>query len=192
MIDTVYRGFLDDQNRELEALAAASDLLDYQAIQTDPELPPNIFIIGLECAHAVQDNDQVRITRGTCRFGIQLPTDYLRRSYPTTAPILSLIDPAECAHPNVRWPFICAGTVAPGTSVTELILRVDEILTFNRFTPREDDCLNRAACQWARANLDLFPLERRPLRNLADPGGSGEPQIPRSMRAAARSDQGAP
>ena len=54
--------------------------------------------------------------------------------------------------------------IAPGTSLCELLLQAYDMLTFNKLTPREDDALNRDACAWARAHMDLFPLTSRPLR----------------------------
>jgi hypothetical protein len=38
-------------------------------------------------------------------------------------------------------------------------------------TPREDDALNRAACQWARSNMHLFPIDSRPLKRRDLPVG---------------------
>jgi hypothetical protein len=36
-----------------------------------------------------------------------------------------------------------------------------------KVTMREDDALNRAACQWARQHPERFPVDRRPLKRRA-------------------------
>ena len=170
MNDHVYSSFLERQNESLSTLASQSRVLRYRAIQSHRNLPANLFITSMTCAHVVKKTGEPRVSHAPCSFGIQLPADYLRRSYPDSGQILSLISPAECFHPNVRWPHICIGPVAAGTSVVELVLRVDEILTFNRVNPREDDCMNPSACPWTRAHMDDFPLERRPLRDRSAEG----------------------
>ena len=163
MNDPIYAGFLARQHEALADLSRRSSVFDFQPIRPAGTGPANVFLITLTCRHAIWRGDTAEVVAGPCEVGIQLPGDYLRRGYPDASRILSLISPAACHHPNIRWPYICSGPIAPGTSVTELVLRVYEILTYNRHTPREDDCLNAAACQWARAHVDEFPLERRPL-----------------------------
>lgn len=161
--DRIYLGFLARQAEELAALSAASPAFACRGLEEDG-MPASVFIAILVCRHAVREAEGVRIVEGPCEFALQFPAEYLRRVYHNSGQILSLINPVNCYHPNVRWPHICTGPITPGTSAVELVLRVNEILTFNRFTPREDDCLNAAACQWARCNMDAFPLERRPLK----------------------------
>ena len=83
------------------------------------------------------------------------------------AMVVSLLMPQNLYHPNVAPPLICIGRIAPGTSLCELIFQVYEVLTFAKLTPREDNALNRDACAWARRNMQLFPLDARPLRRQA-------------------------
>ena len=42
--------------------------------------------------------------------------------------------------------------------------QIHEIVTWQKVTMREDDALNHAACQWARANRARFPVDSRPLK----------------------------
>ena len=74
--------------------------------------------------------------------------------------------PPNVWHPNIAHaaPFICVGRLGPGTPLVDLLYQCYEVLTYFRFNPREDDCLNPAACAWARQNADRFPLDDRPLK----------------------------
>ena len=60
---------------------------------------------------------------------------------------------------------MCLGTIAPGTSLCEVLFQVYEIMTFQKLTPNEFDALNKDACAWARNNMQLFPLTTAALRN---------------------------
>ena len=52
---------------------------------------------------------------------------------------------------------------------------------FGHAPMREDDALNKEACQWARGHLDRFPVDRRPLKrrqlnlHVEPVGGQGPP-----------------
>jgi hypothetical protein len=72
-------------------------------------------------------------------------------------------------HPNiaVHAPMICIGRIAPGTSLKDLLHRLYEVISYQRYTPNEFDSLNKACCAWARANADRFPTDRRPLKRRA-------------------------
>jgi hypothetical protein len=61
-------------------------------------------------------------------------------------------------------PLICVGHLAPGTNLTDLLFQIFEIVTFNKYMPREDNSLNRSACAWARQNQHRFPVDRRPMK----------------------------
>ena len=54
-------------------------------------------------------------------------------------------------------------------SLLSLLHQLYQMITWQRFTPRENDALNKAACSWARDNLDRFPID--PRRSMLD-GGS--------------------
>ena len=98
-----------------------------------------------------------------CDVLFRFAPDYLR-VVRDPAWTVSLLSPRNLHHPNVAPPFMCIGRIAPGTSLCELIFQVYEVLTFQKLTPREEDCLNREACAWARGNMQRFPLDARPLR----------------------------
>jgi hypothetical protein len=164
--DTIFSAFLESEAGKLVDLCTNSSRLSCKLIQADETLPPSIFVVEMKCRHLVRQDKQVRPSSEPCVIAIQLPADYLRTGGPHPGQILSLLTPRNCWHPNLRFPYICAGPIAPGTSVVDLVFRCYEILTYVKFTPREDNSLNWEACRWARAHMADFPLESRPLRDI--------------------------
>jgi hypothetical protein len=83
--------------------------------------------------------------------------------------VLTWLAPRDIWHPNISAdaPVICVGRLAPGTALVDLLYQLFEVITWNKVTMREDDALNRAACQWARRNGHRFPVDRRPLKRSA-------------------------
>jgi hypothetical protein len=69
-------------------------------------------------------------------------------------------------HPNVsrELPLICIGRLTPGAALADILYQLFDVLTWQKYNPREDDSLNKAACAWARANQHRFPVDRRPLK----------------------------
>jgi hypothetical protein len=59
----------------------------------------------------------------------------------------------------------------------ELLFRTYDLLTWRNFTPREDDSFDRAACAWARRNLDRFPTDPRPLKRRSLPAPAQEASL---------------
>lgn len=159
MRDEVLDRFLRRQHDEAMALAADSDLLDLQAI--DPE-PSRTYVATFRCTGLVRDGDGVREAD---RFdvGIRFPLDYLRTA-PKAGQVLTWLGPPHVFHPNIRFPLICAGRMLANTTLVDLLHQVFEIITFQNVCMQEHDALNTAACAWARAHVDRFPIDRRPLR----------------------------
>jgi hypothetical protein len=46
-------------------------------------------------------------------------------------------------------------------TLLSLLQQLYQMITWQRFTPREDDALNREACAWARKNMHRFPVDPR-------------------------------
>ena len=166
MTDTIFSSFLESEGGKLVELCGSSSRLSCRLIQADEALPPSIFVVEMTCRHLVRQDNRICPSSEPCVIAIQFPADYLRRGGPRPGEILSLLAPRNCWHPNVRFPYVCAGPIAPGTSVLDLVFRCFEIMTYVKFTPREDECLNQAACRWARAHMAEFPLESGPLRDI--------------------------
>lgn len=159
MRDPVFDAFLQMQYIEGMALADTSDILELAPLGGPPAQQ---FIATLHCkglvgteANALRDADRFRV-------GIFFPDDYLRRVNP--GHVVQMLSPRMVFHPNVAGPAICLGHMPPGTSLVDIIYQVVEIITYRKYTPREDDALNFSACQYARAHQDDFPLDNRPLR----------------------------
>lgn len=159
MRDPVFDAFLEMQYVDGMALAESSDILELAPLGGPPTQQ---FIATLHCrgkvgtaANALRDADLFRI-------GFLFPGDYLRKI--SFGHVVQILSPRTVFHPNVAGPAICLGHMPPGTPLVDILYQVLEIITYRKYTPREDDALNLAACQYARAHQDEFPLDTRPLR----------------------------
>ena len=158
-IDPIYQRFLDRQLAEGMSLAQSSDLL---LLHVSPTVPPH-FIAEFHCKGLIRDGAGEIKEANEFHIGIWFPPDYLRRSDPFE--MLRLYT-SGVWHPNVsdELPLICIGRLTPGTSLVDILYQLYDILTFQKYNPRENDSLNKAACAWARENHDRFPIDRRPLK----------------------------
>jgi len=158
--DPVHEGFVRCQYEEGMTLAASSDLLELAAYP----FPAPSFVATFNC------RGLVRLPNGTIeeanyfQAGIWFPPDYLRRVDPFE--ILRWFGPPNIWHPNISdtMPLICVGRLTPGMPLVDILYQIFEIITYNKYTPREDDCLNKACCSWARQNQHRFPVDPRPLK----------------------------
>jgi ubiquitin-protein ligase len=158
--DPIYRRFMERQMAEGMALASSSDVLH---LRVPPIAPPH-FVAEYHCKGLIRDAATGEI-REANRFevGIYFPPNYLRRAEPFE--MLRLF--TTCVwHPNVSYelPLICIGRLTPGTPLVDILYQIHDILTFQKYNPRENDSLNKIACAWARENHHRFPIDRRPLK----------------------------
>jgi hypothetical protein len=160
MIDRILDAFLRQQHKEAMALSEESDLIRLFPVGQ----PPNRYVVQLQCTGLVQQETLEVVEANRFEVGIQFPADYLRTANPFQ--VMTWLGPPNVFHPNIATnaSVICVGRVAPGTGLVDLIYQVFEIVTWRKVTMREDDALNRAACQWARQHPDRFPVDRRPLK----------------------------
>jgi ubiquitin-protein ligase len=158
--DPIYQRFMERQLAEGVALSDASDVL---SLRQSPMTPPH-FVAEYTCNGLIRDAAGEIREANQFQVGIWFPADYLRRADPFE--MLRIFTP-NVWHPNVgsELPLICIGRLTPGTSLVDILFQVYEILTYQKYNPREDDALNKAACAWARANQDRFPVDRRPLKH---------------------------
>jgi hypothetical protein len=158
--DPIYEGFLTRNCEEGMQLAEQSDLIKLYPM---PFAPPH-FVAQFRCKGLVRGDDGTIGEASLFEVGIWFPPDYLRRANPFE--VLRFMGPPNCWHPNIsdRYPLICVGRLLPGTPLVDILYQVFEIITYHRFNPRENDCLNKAACAWARENQHIFPVDRRPLK----------------------------
>lgn len=158
--DPVQESFLGRQFDEGMALARASDLLELEPI---PFAPPH-FVATYRCKGLVRQPTGEIAEADQFAVGIWFPPGYCRRAEPFE--VLRWLHPRKVWHPNIsdQHPFICVGRLTPGTPLVDILYQVFEIITYHKYTPREDDSLNRACCAWARQNQHRFPVDRRPLK----------------------------
>jgi hypothetical protein len=160
MADRVLEAFLARQQEEGLALVAESDLVSLLPIGATAER----YLVEFRCKGLVEQGRGEIVEAACFGVGIWFPSNYLRTADPFQ--VLTWLGPRNIWHPNISSvaPVICVGRLAPGTGLVDILYQVFEIVTWNKATMREDDALNRAACQWARRHQDLFPVDRRPLK----------------------------
>jgi len=155
-MDPILTAFVEAQWQEGSALAEQSDLLELERID------PQHIVAEFSCRGLVRGrNGQVSIAE---RFsiGFNFADHYLR--VPDSERAATWLAPREIWHPNVRCPLVCLGKIIPGTLLVELLFRAHTLLGYQNVTVSEFDALNLEACQWARSNLHLFPIDARPLK----------------------------
>jgi hypothetical protein len=158
--DRIFEGFLARQRDEGLALSAASDRLRLAPL--DPR--GTRYAAAFSCRGLVQRGPGQIVEADRFEIEIWFPPNYLRQVDPFR--VLRWIGPVNVFHPNISpiAPLICVGRVEPGTPLVDLLTQVHEIVTWSKVTMREDDALNRVACEWARHHLDRLPIDPRPLR----------------------------
>jgi ubiquitin-protein ligase len=157
--DPVYQGFMDRQLAEGMALSDASDILDLRAT---PMAPPH-YIATFHCTGLVRGETGEIREANEFSAGVWFPDDYLRRANPFE--MIRMFTP-RVWHPNVsdELPLICIGDLTPGTPLVDILFRLYEVLSYQRWHPVEHNSLNKRACAWAREHQQSFPTDRRPLK----------------------------
>lgn len=158
-MDPILTRWLDRQVADAMTLNESSDVV---RVRPAPGPRPQLFDVAFDGPTVVSGRAGIETVRG---FGVRIrfPDDYLI-SVPNVANVIALLAPRGIFHPNCKSPFICIGKLAPGTRLVEIVGQVWQILTYQRFTAREDDALDAEACAWARARVDNFPLTHASLR----------------------------
>jgi hypothetical protein len=163
--DRILDTFLQRQHDEALALAAESDIV--HVVPLPRRVPPDRYLVAFDCTGLVQAGPGRIVEADHFEVGVWFPSDYLRTADPFR--VVTWLGPRHVWHPNIAAdaPAICVGRLVPGTSLVDLIYQVFEIITWNKVTMREDDALNRAACQWARSHRERLRIDRRPLKRRA-------------------------
>ena len=138
--------------------------------------PPFKYIAKFDCDGLIETNEGISVCDRHL-VGIVFPEHYQRVSC-APGEVLTWLEPRTEFHANIRHPFCCIGHIAPGMTLLSILHQLYTMITWQRFTPVEGNALNKAACRWARENLDRFPID--PRRSMLDakadcgaPGGSG-------------------
>jgi hypothetical protein len=158
--DAILGAFLARQREEGMALARESDLLELLPLDGQGRR----YIAAFSCTGLVTDSPGRPTESNQFAVGIAFDANYLRLAVP--ARVVTWLGPNHVFHPNIapQASLICVGKLEPGTSLVDILYQVFEIVTWQKKTVREDDALNRAACEWARRNQERFPIDRRPLK----------------------------
>jgi hypothetical protein len=155
--DRIYDAWLEYELDEARALARASDLLEFAALD-DHHFVARFTCRGLVCepGGAVEEHEEFEV-------GIRLDTDYLR-CVADPMRVIQVLSPLHVFHPNLNGPVLCLGVIHPGTSIVQLLYRAHAVLTWQEYVSLEHDSLNRDACVWARRNADRLPIDPRPIK----------------------------
>ena len=166
MNDKVLEGFLEDSQRRVAALAAASDTL---TVLAQDGQPARRYLCAFEdVEHLVRGQDgAVKTSCDPLLVEIRIPHNYLRSVDPDLGMhVVGIVAPIF--HPNIRPPALCLGSAfRAGTPVAEILRMVYELISFQMVTPDERDAFNPEACRFVREHPDMLrqlripPLRRR-------------------------------
>jgi len=176
-MDNILRAFLERQYQDALALNDASDLVTLIPLSRShvgdltqrsrplaaDEDPPQHYVARFACKGPAKVNGRI-VDHNDWSVGICFPDNYLRAADPAT--VLTWLAPMEIYHPNIRPPFVCAGKIAPGTDLVDIVYRVFDMIRMENVTTVETDSLNPESCSWARDKIagGAFPIDKRPLK----------------------------
>ncbi|MDC1287359.1 hypothetical protein N8198_05690 [Gammaproteobacteria bacterium] len=156
MSDSIRASWLRQQFQESMTFAQHSDVLSLAPVAGEP---PYKYIARFRCNGLCKTDARIAVIDEHL-VGILFPEHYLRSSC-DPGQVLTWLEPDSEFHPNIRPPYCCVGHIAPGMSLLSLLHQLYQMITWQRFTAREDDALNKLACSWARKHLDRFPIDPR-------------------------------
>jgi hypothetical protein len=161
MSDPILTSWLRQQYEEGTALAEQSDLFDLDPVpHARIDGVPQAYVARFHNTGLVREPDGEIVEASEFHVGIYFPRHHLRHA--STFEILTWLSPANICHPNVRLPYLCAGRIAPGVELVDLVYQVFEIISYHNWASH--DALSPEAAQWARHNQHRFPRDRRPLK----------------------------
>lgn len=156
--DGMLSRFLNNQIDPAMELAAASDILDLQIIDSQH------YIARFHCATLIGDGRTPPVVRElTTTVGVFLPSDYLDNE-PSSGLVFTCLMPLDHYHPNIRGRMICIGDIRRGEPLTDLLYRTYEVISYQNYATLEWNCLQPTACSWARRNAERLPIDPRPLK----------------------------
>lgn len=113
--------------------------------------PPERYIFDIHVKGLATNGDDAHEPANTHRAEVFLPLDYPRRP-----PVCRMLSPVF--HPNIDPQKICIGDHwSAGQSITQLIIRVAEMISFQSYNVKSP--LNAQAAAWAEQNEHLLPLD---------------------------------
>ena len=138
---------------EMLRLKAESSIIDFEATGN----PPFKYLLTFRCAGIRLDESGKPVIVQEHRSQVVLGAHY-----PSQPPDVTWITPIF--HPNIKLQAVChSGQWAPSWSLAEFISELADMARYSKFNLQSP--LDSRAAEWARHNLNLFPLDARPIRD---------------------------
>jgi hypothetical protein len=153
--DPVMDRFLAAQAEAGTAFSAESDIVDLIP------MPPDRFLVHFR-TNSLAGPSSTRLREvSEITVGVRFFPHHLRGEFdPGTVTVLN---PMDLFHPNLRGPFVCLGHLTAGVTITDLLYQLYDVFRWENYALH--DALNPEASAWARRQPpSRFPLDRRPLR----------------------------
>jgi len=154
---------LESEYQRLLDIKSRSDLIDVEVIEG---IPPKRYRITFKCKGIMLHPDSSK----PCITTKHIMEVYLPAKYPAEPPYIKWMTPIF--HPNFsKGGSVCIGVAgkdwAPSLNLAWIVEQIADMVTYRFFNI--DDPWNKDAAEWARENIDKFPLDDRPLFRLAEP-----------------------
>ena len=138
---------------EMLRLRSESSIIDFQTSGN----PPSRYNLVFRCAGMrVDETGKVGIIQEhRCQI-------ILGAQYPSQPPDVTWQTPIF--HPNIKMQAVChSGQWAPSWSLAEFVSELADMSRYVKFNLQSP--LDSRAADWAKRNLNLFPLDSRPIRD---------------------------
>jgi len=138
---------------EMLRLDAESSIIDFETTGN----PPYRYLITFRCAGMRLDEagKPAIIQEHRCQV-------VLGAQYPSQPPDVTWI--TQIFHPNIKMQAVChSGQWAPSWSLAEFVSELADMARYAKYNLQSP--LDTKAAEWAKRNLNLFPLDARPMRD---------------------------
>ena len=138
---------------EMLRLKSESSIIDFQTAGN----PPYRYMLVFHCAGIRVDESgkPVIIQEHRCQL-------MLGAQYPSQPPDVTWMTPIF--HPNIKMQAVChSGQWAPSWSLAEFVSELADMARYAKYNLQSP--LDTKAAEWARHNMNLFPLDARPIRD---------------------------
>ena len=140
---------------EMLKLKSESSIVDFQTSGT----PPSLYLLTFRCNGMRLDDESNPVEVNEHRCQIQLGSQY-----PSQPPDVTWLSPIF--HPNIKLQAVChSGQWAPSWSLAEFVSELADMVRYAKYNLHS--VLDTKAAEWAKHNLQRFPLDHRPIRDKA-------------------------
>lgn len=143
-------------NRNIIETAMKGCMTPDEFVRRNPGVAPDKYLVRYSCKGLMKtDKDEV-VESDHHMMGVVYGYDY-----PSNPPILIWFTPIW--HPNISMPYICTQGRPFAVSVTldHIVLTVGEMIQYRNYNLRNP--LDYEATEWARENIERFPIDDRDL-----------------------------